>query len=479
MVRMLPGQQCPIAFVVLSAILTVGTATRASAQSDCSPALSNRACTLTINREAPSNPQTVKLNGDAVLTLRVIKRPLESVTLDTTLTDVAGPDPLAQIAGAFLPVLKDVIISAVTGLSTASKSIRDFAPTAFSVTDPVQDLLRRLHWIDHQQDLALKSLADAKKIIDAAAEELRKFRETPATTWTEASLYAARDPLAKQLTEAGRTSLPSGVVAAIEEALKRAREAYAALALRSPSELEMKPVVEALNGVAANQAELLAGVTSLQTAITGLAQAAKIVAKIEPARALRFSQDFPGPDRPRSLAAKVNVVDQLSKASTHIATVTATWGTTRWELSTGPLFSWMQVRTFQNSPRFVDGAPVLADDGKVNTFITESTARPTVVPFVLGHYRLGEVGVGAHRIAGLVSGGLGVNPHSKSVDFAGGVSVAYRLLVVSYLGHRGRDLRLLGGLQPDDSLGSSPPALATERFWRTRKSVAISVRIPF
>ena len=83
------------------------------------------------------------------------------------------------------------------------------------------------------------------------------------------------------------------------------------------------------------------------------------------------------------------------------------------------------------------------------------------------------------RTAFLLTGGLGISPYSKSADFAAGVSLSYRLHMVSPVVHFGRDVRLTNGLYLGEALGNGPPALSTERYWVRKFAIAITLRVPF
>ena len=73
--------------------------------------------------------------------------------------------------------------------------------------------------------------------------------------------------------------------------------------------------------------------------------------------------------------------------------------------------------------QIVDGQVQLTPEGKPNTSITETTTRPSIVPFGLGHYRLWEGASYDRRWAVLATGGMGISPYSGSTDFAAGLTV--------------------------------------------------------
>jgi hypothetical protein len=182
----------------------------------------------------------------------------------------------------------------------------------------------------------------------------------------------------------------------------------------------------------------------------------------------------------RTDSIKLSAVDMLVNSSTDLGSVTIKWGsTTSWEVSMGVLFSTLPNRTFQTSPLIVNGQPQPDASGKTNTIVTETISRPTVVPLALGHFRVRETAIGDKRVAFLLSGGIGISPYSGVTDFASGVTVSYRLFMLSPLVHFGRDVRLTNGLAVGQTLGSSPPTLTTERYWVKKFGLALTIRLPF
>ena len=93
---------------------------------------------------------------------------------------------------------------------------------------------------------------------------------------------------------------------------------------------------------------------------------------------------------------------------------------------------------------------------------------------------MADSSLNGRRLALLVSGGIGVNASSGTADFAWGLSVSYRLLVLSGLRHYGQDLRPTNGVKTGMELGPSAPPPPTERFWtKGQWAVGVGVRVPF
>ena len=230
----------------------------------------------------------------------------------------------------------------------------------------------------------------------------------------------------------------------------------------------------------ASQAALRASVASLTTARTALADAATTLNDMKdlaPGATLTLG-GFPAGTN-RTATVKITTVDVVTKATVTLTTVTVHWGGTRWEISTGAIFSRLPSRKFDAAQIIENGKPQLDANGKINTRVTETGTRPMIVPIVLVHYRLAE-GVPrfqGQRFALLATGGIGVNPYSTTADLAGGLTFSYRGLMISGLAHRTRDLHLTNGLKVGDELGSAPPALSTERFWDTTLALGLTYRI--
>lgn len=473
-------------FAVLSALfVALPLEAFAQATPQCSPAITNASCTIAIDRDAPSSPLAMKMKKGATVTLVVRKRPLDTIQLEVTTTDIALPDPVSAILNAFLPTLAKLqfdtrIINPAAPPLNADFTVATIDPLP---SNPYSDLLKRLARIGDRQTAAETHLKAAKVKVDAAAARLREFQERSINAWENFNFTVEQTTLSMTLVDASSTLQPGGIVAALRVALDEVAKSFAALpAPANPTQpAQLETLVEKISEVGFNQARLEAGVKSIETSQATLDQAAGIVRRLDGARAFFFSRMFTQivNDVGRNVSAKIASQDAVSKTTTALATTVMVWSETKFEVSAGAVFSWLDNRTFQNAPIFVKGEPQFDSAGKVKTVVTQSVTRPSVVPFALMHYRFGETPIAGRRLAALATAGMGINTASGSADFALGGSVAYRLLVVSILGHYGRDLRLLNGVEPGKELGSSPPALATERFWIWKPAIAVSVRVPF
>lgn len=145
----------------------------------------------------------------------------------------------------------------------------------------------------------------------------------------------------------------------------------------------------------------------------------------------------------------------------------------RWEASAGVLFSSLPIRSFSVAPVFTNG---VVTDKKVS----QNLLYPTVVPFAAGNLRLtNDLGWSRWKSNVYWTGAVGVNPNTVSADFATGLSLSWRLLMVSALCHFGHDVRLTQGLTVGQSLGASfNGSPSTETYWRENFALGLSIRVP-
>jgi len=441
----------------------------------CAPAITNRDCIIVIERDSASAPLPIKLNRNSTVTLVVYKRPLDTVTADATFTDVATPDPTAALFAAFAPTLKAIVFEVDTRSVPFDKV--DIQALAYSVR--ARPVLDQLQWIHHQQLSLQKTLEKSKnEKADPAASAVKRFLAfTTATTcnWREVDLVNELGKMKDPLEKAAGMDTGSGLSKGLREATDAAAKTYAGLAV-NPTNENLTEIGKVLNDIVALQAELDASSASLVAAAASARETAKAADKLK-TDDLVHTQSFRGGGRgSRAAVIKLKVEDARKKAI-ELGAVNLVWAETRWEVSAGAVFSALPNRAFQNTVQIVDGQIQLTPDGKPNTSITETTTRPSIVPFGLAHYRLGESARYDRRWAVLATGGMGISPYSGSTDFAAGITIGYRALFISPVAHFARDTRLTSGLKTGDSLGAGPPPLPTERFWKTSFGISISARV--
>jgi hypothetical protein len=151
----------------------------------------------------------------------------------------------------------------------------------------------------------------------------------------------------------------------------------------------------------------------------------------------------------------------------------STYSALRWEASAGVFFSTLAIRSFSVAPIFTN--KVITDN-----LAQQNVLHPTVVPFAAANYRLANYFPHARWNSALYwTGAVGVNPNTVSADIASGLSLSWRLLMVSALWHYGHDVRLTQGFTANESLGPTfMGTLPTQTYWRSSFAVGLSVRIP-
>jgi hypothetical protein len=145
----------------------------------------------------------------------------------------------------------------------------------------------------------------------------------------------------------------------------------------------------------------------------------------------------------------------------------------RWEASAGAFFSSLPVRSFSAAPVFTNGMVG-------NKIIAQNILHPTVVPFAAANYRLTNDLKWTRWKSGVYwTSAVGINPNTVTADFATGLSLSYRALMISGLCHFGHDIRLTQGLTVGESLGAGfNGSLATQTYWTTAFALGVSIRVP-
>lgn len=145
----------------------------------------------------------------------------------------------------------------------------------------------------------------------------------------------------------------------------------------------------------------------------------------------------------------------------------------RLEASAGTFFSTLPIRSFSVTP-------VFTKDVITDKTISQNVLHPTVVPFAAANYRLTDDLAWTRWKSNLyLTGGVGINPNTVSADFATGLSLSWRALMISGLAHFGHDVRLTQGLEVGQSLGPGFNGnLPTHTFWTTSFAVGVSIRVP-
>jgi len=489
-----------------------------AAAATCSAVIVNKNdCEISIDRESPASPTpSIRLVHGKKATVKVTRRPLETVVFSATRTDVAKADPLNLIVQNLISPLKALVLST---------SIRGAAPAAAQPEGtPSAALKAKLDDIKSRQDkleIPMNNLGDDFNIVN---KEFVQF-QNKSDDWDKAFFSKTRGELLCAIKSDSRTvtavlrtnaetiACKSGKT--FDSILSKLTDKEEGVGLRELPISEVKILddlvssaikdAESITGledslrkllitISFNQSQLDDGLKALQSTQGTLLQVSGLLEKLDPKKPTEHDPCQEGErtctyivsEGPavvqgldRNLTLAVSTMDLVAnKSNGALSQVTFTWRGTSWEASTGVLISTLPNRSFQNSPIIQNGQPVLDAGGKGTTAVTQSITRPTVIPLILAHYRLTESAPKGHRMAVHLTGGTGINPYSTSADFAAGLSVAFNSVMISPLLHFGRDTRLTNGLAVGEKFGSGPPTLTSERFWTAKFAIGITYTLP-
>ena len=204
----------------------------------------------------------------------------------------------------------------------------------------------------------------------------------------------------------------------------------------------------------------------------------------------------------RQVVYAVNAVNNVAtfeasiltaSTKTALSTVTVLYANPRFETSAGAMVSFVHNRSFtsQTISNASAGSPYANGD----IVITQTKTDPELIPFVAGHWRLGnEFTMPGHRrgaLYGTIWGGL--NPYSSVPEFGAGPTLSWRSFMVSFLYNRAHQTSLIAGeyqneivcgpapagaSTPSPACSGTPPAPVTRTTALNAFSIGVSVRIP-
>ncbi len=474
----------------------------------CSLARTNRSCRLTIDRERPLTPPTVQMYSNQSLTV-IVKRPkiYERYFLDYQSGQATiSPDIASAIVQGMLPSLAKIAVAhgfdlvqgeKSTADECATQEITDTAiPAAGTVRNVVPAVWKCLAQLAGKATPIYRSLEPF-----VAPDSLTPNPPVDAGNRTDMEkLVALMQPISGLLVTEFLLSARISSIAG-DDGLKktadmnlRAADARAILELTDLQKSADAVATDLLSyrlrisdlEVYENGFHDCSGVTDLTVAeqeqvppvtciwITSKADDASMYHNMV-TRTITYSlnslnlvsnsqQAAPDPSKKKLLASlAINFADNPKSASSAL----------RWEASAGTFFSSLPIRSFSAAPVFMNG---VITDKKVS----QNLIYPTVVPFAAGNYRLtNDLGWTRWKSNLYWTGAVGINPNTVSADFATGLSVSWRALMVSGLCHFGRDVRLTQGLTVGESLGAGfNGTLSTQTHWTTKFAIGLSVRVP-
>jgi hypothetical protein len=189
--------------------------------------------------------------------------------------------------------------------------------------------------------------------------------------------------------------------------------------------------------------------------------------------------------------SKASIVGSSNKNS--LSSVTILYADPIFETSAGAMVSFVHNRTFANQT--ISNASAGSPFANGDIIITQTKTDPELVPFVAGHWRLGNEFTmpGGRRgaVYGTIWGGL--NPYVTVPDYGAGPTISWRSFMVSFLYSRAHQTSLIGGEYQNEPvcgptpMGSSttlpacsgtPPAPVTKTTPLNAFAIGISVRVP-
>jgi len=458
---------------------------------ECSLAKTNESCKLVIDRANPVAPPAVQMYSDQTLAV-IVKNPLffERYFLDyQTGQATLSPDVTSGIVQGLLPSLAKTQFRAAIRPADPCASALSAAPTAGHVADVIsafQDCLSQLarQATDIYRRLEPFVAPDSLTPVVSAKPESPGDLQTPILAFekSETALSAkitsiSGDPNLKN-------SVPDGPAILQLSNLQKLADSVANDLLAYSQRIAELPTAEGLKKNGFQDCTDI-GVTDKEAkdqiqcvAITSRPDSDRVYQNMV-IRTITYSlntlnlvsnfqEATPDPMKKKLLASiAINFADKPTKfpGVPHTAF--------RWEASAGAFFSTLPVRSFSASPVFTNG--VITDKT-----IARNILHPTVVPFAAANYRLSDdLKWTRWKSAIYWTGAVGINPNTVSADFATGLSLSWRALMLSGLCHFGHDVRLTQGLQVGESLGAGfSGSIPTQTYWTESFALGVSIRVP-
>ena len=504
-VRCATGTLCVFILATLSAFK------QAEAQSlpACDLSKTNHSCELVIDRQLPVAPPSVQMYSGQTLTVRVT-RPLsyERYFLDySTGAATLAPDATSSIVQGLFPSLPTVAFGRLLNFEINA------APPVGEVIDPCS-----VGVVAGSETPARRTLQTAVPLFRAC---LFDFASKARQVYKSLEPYIAPDSITSQ--QATQSDLDSSKRQALQSAIDplltrefaasanittlAGNDAYKAKAadpgnpnakppsppkpaiLVDPSDAEaineltsMQKVADAIAADLLGYRQRLAELESYRVgravllttksddpAIYQNMVSRSVTYSLDALNLVSNSQDaVPDPTKKRALASIVIVFADSAKWEP-----SALISAFRWEASAGVFISTLPNRSFSVAPTYT-GTTV------TNNTVHEQNLSPTAVPFAAANYRLtDDLGWSRWKSNAYWSFAIGVNPNTKTADFAVGPSLSWRALMISAFAHFGHEARLTQGFSKNENLGPTfTGTLPTDTHWVTSFALGFSVRVP-
>jgi hypothetical protein len=452
----------------------------------CSFSGVNGNCYVEIDRLVGAQPPTIHVHRKSVVTVVVDhSSPFEVLTLDWKSSALVVPPD--QALAAYNAIYANAGKFTMKGLEmealTASK-----APG-----NDVEQIIRRQKELIEKVDEPYKILEDVRRVLLPPPVEAcspAKTNDNQIEPWLETDKWI--DSIQHRI--AGVTRLS---VIALQQELAGIQQSIDVLSVQDHTAKNMlndiqNQTAERIKQLDADLQKVLSPrYNAVKTALAGLGDPSNISAskfeirdtesngpmylnqvwaldfsnKLEYVGKLIYSDtDWKEPTRLAAISA--------SPTKQAITTVTVQFeDESKWEFSTGLMVPLRPIHSFDKS--------AVANSGSITDNVVQESHTYTVVPMALVNFRVHSQTLTRTRFAQFLTGGIGYNPSSSTVEFGAGGSFSWNSFVINVLADIGRDTRLRGGFKVGQSLGlSNPPAPPTEPFWRVVPAVGISVRLP-
>lgn len=462
----------------------------ASAQSDCiTNALSgyrNNACILHIDRKNLASPPAMIVPKGTTVTLELDNvRWDETIQFNPVTTQNTDQDVLATVLKTILPSLQ--VLSAS---QTPSHGIRA------NNVDPITEKQKEISKLLTEEALKINNtfteltcFESYKALLPIIANKSYACSLTPLVGPLPAGAVGsdtytpAKDKLISNLHVSAALPLPLDSETEVDDLIKpRLAQCQAATTLPA----DKATCYAALNPFQTNQdlfKNIVSALEKTQQALETDAKALETWPGTDPIQKWSLVQT-----RNRTSTVTIVATEIIAATPATLGTVSITWQTQPFVLSTGILLSTLSNRSYAISQVIVNGLPKpdpIAPT-KYLTQITESDVKPSVVfPMVYGNYRIGPLSRAEwenhcwNHCAFLISGGIGANLTGKTAEFAFGPSFQIGSVLFTPAAHVGRESRLTNGFYVGEQLGSSPPsALTTENKWTTHLAFSLTYVIP-
>jgi hypothetical protein len=193
-------------------------------------------------------------------------------------------------------------------------------------------------------------------------------------------------------------------------------------------------------------------------------------------------------DSVNSIAVMTTAVPTTAQ-KTALVTITILYADPIFEVSTGAIISSLPNRSFSNVTLVPSVTPPVTTAG--NIVIAQTKTQPIVLPYVAANFRIGpNFTLAGRRSAVYFTTGVAFNGYNTTAEYVAGLSLSWRMIMISPLFHLGHDTHLtqnetVGMVwcstnknDPNFCNGFTPPAPTSTTYWRGAFAVGIGIRIP-